>query len=77
MPKGVPVERDFRVMVHMVIKERRVALPASRLIWYATKFFRLPITAPTAKRILRKMVREGVLVVIADGKWRYYKNFKK
>jgi len=73
MPKGIRVERDIEVMIEMVIRERRIALPQHRLVWYA-KWFHIPCTKTNVQRVIRKMVKEGKLLEVRDGSRAYYKN---
>lgn len=73
MTKGVPVKHDFAAMCELIIKERKIALPASRLLWYA-HWFGLSIKPKTAYKMLNDLVREGTLVKVKDGKFSYYKN---
>lgn len=72
MPKGVPVLQDLETMIFLVIKERRIALPTSRLIWYA-KWFNIPCQPANVRKTIQRMVREGTLVEVRDGRYRYYK----
>jgi hypothetical protein len=71
-PTGYPVASEFEAMVELVIHERRIALPAQRLVWYA-HWFGIGISPTTAKKLLRNMVKSGKLTVIKDGRYRYYK----
>lgn len=73
MPQGKHVQADLEVMVELVIKERRIALPMSRLYWYA-RYFNIKTTRANLGRVCRDMVKAGKLAVVLDGKLKYYKN---
>lgn len=72
MPKGFPVMQDLETMIYLVIKERRIALPTSRLIWYA-KWFGIDCKPANVRRVIQRMVREGTLVPVRDGRFTYFK----
>jgi hypothetical protein len=76
MPKGYPVHHDLEAMIELVIRERRIALPASRLYWYA-KWFGLQCTRGTVTHVIHQMCQDGRLIRVMDGKHRYYKNRRK
>lgn len=76
MPKGTPLYHDFAAMVELVIRERKIALPASRLIWYA-HWFGLGGNERHLQYLLGRMVKDGLLVVVEDGRHRYYKNIRR
>lgn len=72
MPKGIHVKIDLEAMIVMLIKERKIALPAQRFIWYA-KWFKIDCDEQTVKKTLYRMVREGTLMSVKDGGMTYYK----
>jgi hypothetical protein len=63
-------------MIELVIKERRIALPLSRLAWYA-RWFGIPCKRATVAKIANKMVADGRLVKALDGRHVYYKNRRR
>lgn len=72
MPKGVRVRQDLEAMIELVIKERRIALPASRLWWYA-RWFGIPVSRQHVGAVCRMMEKDGRLLRIEDGKYIYWK----
>lgn len=72
MPKGVSVHHDVEAMIELVIHERRIALPVSRLAWYA-KWFGIPVSKEGVSAICRRMVKQGRLLKVLDGRRVYYK----
>jgi hypothetical protein len=76
MPKGVSIHHDVEAMILLVIKERRIALPITRLAWYA-HWFGLPVSAEGVAAIARHMVKDGRLLKVMDGRRVYYKIRRK
>jgi len=73
MPKGKKIRGEVEFLINMVIHERRIALPASRLHWYVNWFgYKCKPSATSAT--IRQMVKDGKLVEVKDGSVTYYKN---
>lgn len=67
---------DYKVWVWWVaeiaIKERKIALPTSRIKWYCNWLY-LPVTTGQVQYAMREGVRRGKFTIIRDGRVNYYK----
>ena len=73
MPRGIRVRHDLEAMIELVIRERKIALPTTRLAWYA-RWFGIPVSEQHVANVCNQMWKEGKLKKIKDGRWTYWKN---
>jgi len=73
---GKPAREMVEYIAVEAIKQRRIALPTKRIVWYC-RWLGLKAKPGTIVKILTQMVLDGKLKAYHEGKVRYFKLNRK
>jgi len=63
---------ELRFMIPWILKERRIALPGIRFVWYA-RWLGVTKASSTVYNALAELVKEGELICYQEGQFKFYK----